>query len=176
MLSGEGSAHTRVSCAVAFAYLADPRHAPEWFAHVNVQGLEPGPPRLGQTWTFSGSGGAGKPQPVHLAVYDPPHCFVWRTQLPRWRTNIVWTVTCAPAPEGGTLLALTTRWQPGLAGWPPALLAALLAAVITRGSLRDRAQRTVEHARDAVEEAYPAPGPRGPTTPGPTDRRRRSRR
>jgi hypothetical protein len=173
MLSGEGTAHTRVSCAAAFAFLADPRRAAEWFARVDVESLPPGPPRLGQTWTFSGAGSAQRPQPVRLAAYDPPHRFAWQTQLPRWRTNIVWTVSAAPAPEGGTTLTLTTRWQPGLVGWPTALLATLLARVRPDVSLRARAQRTIEGARDAVEEAYPAPGPRGPATPGRSTRRRR---
>lgn len=172
MLSGEGTAHTRVSCAVAFAYLADPRHAAEWFARVDSERQPAGPPRLGQMWTFSGAGSAQHSQPVRLAVYDPPHRFVWQTQLPRWRTNIIWSVAAAPAPEGGTTLALTTRWQPGLVGWPTTLLAALLAFLRPGVSLRARAQRTIERARDAIEAAYPAPGPRGPATPGRSARRR----
>ena len=158
MLSGIGSVHTRVAPAAAFAYLADPSHAGEWFANVATQELEPGPLRAGLRWRFVAQSGKPDAKPVRMTAYEPTKRFTWETQLAGSRTNIVWELEFAPAPEGGTTLRLTMRWRPGPLGWPMALAATTL----MRGVLPQRAQRTVEHARDAVEDAYPAPTPRAP--------------
>lgn len=155
MLHWAASAHSRVVPAAAFAYLADPRRAPEWFARVDVEDVAPGPPHAGQTWRFveHRRGGAPSATPVRMAVYDPPRRFIWETQLTRGRTNVAWELACEPAAEGGTTLRLTLRWRPGPLGWPMALAA----AVFMRGALEERTQRTVERARDAVEAAHPPP-------------------
>jgi hypothetical protein len=51
----------------------------------------------------------------------------------------------------------------------------LAAALVRRGALSARTQRTVERARDAVEAAYPSAAPIRPADkPGPSrDRRKR---
>lgn len=156
MLQWTGTAHTRVSPAAAFAYLADPHHAPAWFARVASEDLAPGPPRVGQRWRFVERGQRGTPsaKPVRMVVFDAPLRFVWETQLPRGRTNIVWDVECAPDLEGGTTLTLSWRWRPGLLDWPVTLAGAILG----RRRLVEQTQGTVEQARDAVEAAYPTPG------------------
>jgi hypothetical protein len=82
-----------------------------------------------------------------MALYEPGARFIWETRLGPARTNIVWEVTATAAPESGATLRLVTRWRPGPLGWP----AALAAALIARGTLARRAQRTIERARDAVE-------------------------
>jgi hypothetical protein len=153
MLHATGETHTQAAPAAALAYLADPRHAPKWFASVAVEGLAGGPPRAGQTWRFVERGGRGAARPVRMALYEPGARFIWETQLGRARTNITWEVAASAAPEGegGATLRLVTRWRPGLLGWPAALAAAMLA----RGALARRAQRTIERARDAVESAPP---------------------
>lgn len=155
MLQWTGTAHTRVSPAAAFAYLADPQHAPEWFARVAVEDLAPGPPHVGQRWRFVERGRRGTPRakPVRMSVYDAS-CFTWETRLSRGRTNLVWDVECVPDPDGGTTIVLSLRWRPGLLDWPVTLAGAILGG----RALAERAQRTVERARDAVEAAYPAPG------------------
>jgi hypothetical protein len=183
MLQGTGTTRTRVAPATALAYLADPRHAPEWFARVAVEDLEAaGAPRAGQTWRFvegsEGSRRARRGKPVRMVVYEAGKRFVWESQLARGQTNTVWEVDSAPAAEGGTTLRLSVRWRPSGLGWPWVLVAAL----VRRGALRERAQHTVERAQEAVEAAYPAAPtpvaggaerPRG--TRGPSGRRRKRR-
>jgi hypothetical protein len=177
MLHATGETHTQTAPAAALAYLADPRHAPEWFASVAVEGLADEPPRAGQTWRFVERGSRGTARPVRMALYEPGTRFIWETQLGPARTNIVWEVTTSAAPEGegGATLRLETRWRPGLLGWPAALAAALL----TRAALARRAQRTIERARDAVEAAAgTASSAERPdrSTPLPGTKRRRSGR
>ncbi len=170
MLVGKGATHTRVVDSAAFAFLVDPRNAGEWFARVAIESQDTGPLHAGFVWRFA-QATRRAPMPVKLTIYDPPARFAWETQLPSSRTNIIWTVACARAPGGGTTLRMTTRWIPGIFGWP----AVLAAALVRRGALTDRTQRTVERARDAVEAAYPSAAPsRPPGKPGPTrDRRKR---
>jgi len=155
MLHWAASVHSRVVPVAAFAYLADPRNAPEWFARVGVEDLAPGSPYAGQTWRFVELRRRGVPSatPVRMVVYDPPRGFTWETQLARARTNVAWQLACEPAAEGGTTLRLTLRWRPGPLSWPMALAA----AIFMRGALEERTQRTVERARDAVEAAHPPP-------------------
>ncbi len=68
MLSGTGSVHTRVAPAAAFAYLADPSHASEWFANVAAQELEPGPLRAGLS---------GQPHEHRLGARGCPRARGW---------------------------------------------------------------------------------------------------
>jgi hypothetical protein len=160
MLFGTGTTHTRVGPQAAFTYLADPRNAPDWFAHVAVEGLAPGPPRAGQTWCFAQGHARGKRRnrSVRMAIYEPPHRFVWETTLPRAGTNLVWELRCEAAPAGGSTLQMTVHWRPGLLGW----ISVLAASIALPGVLSDRAQRTVERAREAVESAVPTPTGRVP--------------
>jgi hypothetical protein len=155
MLRWTGTAHTRVPSTTAFAYLADPRHAPQWFGRVAVADLAPGLPRVGQHWRFVESRRRGAPsaKPVRIVAYDAPRQFTWETELPRWRTNLVWTVVCAPDPARSTTLTLVLRWRPGVLDWPVTLTAGL----VGHRALAARTQGTVDQARDAVEAAYPAP-------------------
>jgi hypothetical protein len=170
MLQGTGTTHTQAAPTAALAYLADPHHAGAWFASVATEGLAAGPPRAGQTWRFVERGGRGAARSVRMALYDSHARFIWETQLGWARTNIVWEVEATAAPEGGATLRLTTRWRPGPLGWPAALAAALLA----RGAVARRAQRTIERARDAVESAATPSAERPPTrTPPPEAPRRR---
>jgi hypothetical protein len=172
MLRAVGETHTQVAPAAALAYLAAPRHAGEWFASVAVAGLADGPPRVGQAWRFVERGGRGAARPVRIALYEPGARFIWETALGPARTNIAWEVTATAAPEGGSTLRLVTHWRPGPLGWPAALAAALLA----RGAVARRAQRTIERARDAVEAGAAAPSAQRPPRPTPSGTRRRRRR
>jgi hypothetical protein len=152
MLHATGETHTTALPAAALAYLADPRHAGEWFASVDIVRLDGGPPRMGQEWRFVERSARGAARPIRMARYEPGVRFIWETRLGPLRTNIVWEVTASAAPEGGTTLRLVTRWHPGPLGWPAALAAALLA----RRALARRAQSTIERAREAVESDLPA--------------------
>src|SRR5579864_3525000 len=127
MLHGTGTAHTRVGAHAAFTYLADPRHAPEWFANVAVEAMESGPLRPGQTWRFVQGRDGGKPgdRPIRMAQYEPPRRFIWETLLPRVGTNLVWEMVCEPESAGGTTLQMTVRWRPGPLGWLAVLAASI---------------------------------------------------
>lgn len=156
MLFGTGTTHTRVGSQAAFTYLADPRHAPDWFAHIKVTDLEPGPLRAGQTWRFEqdrskGTRSTPSTRSIRMAMYQPPQRFVWETTRPHAGTNLVWELNCEPAAAGGSTLLMTVRWRPGLLGW----ISVLAASIVMPGVLSDRAQRTVERAREAVEAAFP---------------------
>lgn len=171
---GSGSVITPVAPATACAYLADPRHAAEWFARVAVDGLLERAPREGQRWRFM-EGGRASARTIELVRLDCPRGFVWQTRLAAPRTNIRWEMAIAVAAGGGSTLRLTTRWLPGPFGWPLVLLLAL----VRRDALGHRAQRTVERARDALDSAFPpAPGRSdAPMRPAPPAKpRRRARR
>jgi hypothetical protein len=152
MLFATAETHTTAPPAAALAYLADPRHAGEWFAGVDAVGLDDGPAHVGQQWRFVERSARGAVRPIHMARYEPGARFIWETRLGTLRTNIAWEVAATAVPAGGATLRLKTRWRPGLLGWPAALAAALLA----RGALARRAQRTIERGRDAVEAAAAA--------------------
>jgi uncharacterized protein YndB with AHSA1/START domain len=151
----EGSGETTVAVApgTAFAYLADPRHAPEWFAGVELQGALEGLPRAGMTWSFVQTQRGGRIVPARMAVYAPPERFVWRTTQ-RWpRTNLAWELRCAPVEDpdtaGGapaTWVHLTIHIEPGPLGW----LSLLAALPFQRGEIAERAQRAVDRAREAL--------------------------
>lgn len=174
---GSGSVNTSVAPAAACAYLADPRHAGEWFARVAEDSLPAGPPREGLRWQLreGAQGKREKRRTVELVRLDCPRTFAWQTRLPLPRTNIRWELEVAPAAEGGSTLTLTTRWLPGPLGWPLVLLLALAQPE----ALSQRSQRTVERARDALEAAPSPTSGRAGAPPGraaPPRARRRGRR
>ena len=147
---GTGETTVAVAPAAAFAYLADPRRAPEWFAGVQFAERPEGEPRAGMRWRFVQVRSGNRIVPVRMAVYEPPTRFVLRTAH-RWpRTNLRWEMRCEPATdgEGGTLLRMTIGIEPGPMGW----LSLWLAKPAFRPDPAMQAQRAVERARDAIRE------------------------
>jgi uncharacterized protein YndB with AHSA1/START domain len=167
--SGTGEATAEVPPAAAFAYLADPRNAPQWFAGATFAEEPEGQPREGMAWSFRQTRSA-RVVPVHMSVYEPPSRFVWRTQLGWPRTNLVWEMRCDPVGKKGarTRLAFTIRIEPGPLGWP----ALLAAAPFSRGDVARRAERAVDRAREALlqqatpGEEHPRSTPKGTQRPG----------
>jgi len=157
MREGLGEVEAPVAPHVAFAYLADPRHAPRWFAGVEVKDAPTGSLSAGARWTFIQTQSGGRPSPTHMAVYEPPERFLWRT-MRRWpATNLAWEMRCLPVAENprATLLRLTIRIEPGPLGW----LTTLAASVFRSDVIAERAQRAVERARDILVASSPAPRP-----------------
>ncbi len=166
MREGSGEVEAPVAPHVAFAYLADPRHAPRWFAGVEVADVPTGSLTTESRWTFIQTQSGGRKSPTRMAVYEPPARFVWRTTL-RWpATNLAWEMRCLPVEENprATLLRLTIRIEPGPLGW----LSALAANAMRGDVITERAQRAVERARDALIATSPAP----PRQQGRRDQRR----
>lgn len=170
----EGSAEVVVACPldVAFAWLADPRNAGEWFASVALPEPPPRPLRVGTTWRFNMTRQRGKSIPMRLADYQPSRSFVWETDYPTWRDNLRWTLTLTPEEpdeaderEAGvgpmTRLRMTIRQQPGPLGWPLVALATLIGRLgATEGaSIAARAERAAMRAGEALE-ALPIRPPR----------------
>lgn len=162
MARGEGTGETTVavSQASAFAYLADPRNAAEWFAGVALEGAPSDPLREGMTWRFVQHLRRDRVVPVRMQAYTVPSRFVWRTQR-RWPfTNLAWELRCElAAPSGGspeetsvkitnnaTQLSFTIRIEPGPLGWASLMLGAWLAP----HSLGQRAQRAVDRAGELL--------------------------
>jgi len=148
-IEGSGAVEVAVSPATAFAYLADPRHAPEWFAGATFDSPPQGAPRLGQSWTFARTRGTRRVLPVEIAAFEPPRHFLWQTTLGPRRDNNAWEVACASAAAGATRLTrltVTIRLIPGPLGW----LSILLYRPLVRAALRERAQRAANRARDAL--------------------------
>lgn len=134
----------------AFAFLTDPRHAPDWFAGVGFAEQPEETPHAEMTWRFVQVRSGNRVVPVRMAVYEPPSRFVWRTTL-RWpRTNLRWEMRCEPATdgEGGTRLRMTIGIEPGPLGW----LSLWLAKPAFRPDPAMQAQRAVERARDTLLE------------------------
>ena len=166
MREGLGEVEAPVAPHVAFAYLADPRHAPRWFAGVEVADAPAGSLAAGSRWTFIQTQSGRRKNPTRMALYEPPTHFVWRT-IRRWpATNLAWEMRCQPVEENphATLLRLTIRIEPGPLGW----LSALAVSAMRRDVITERAQRAVERARDALIATSPA-SPR--RQPGRRDRR-----
>lgn len=203
MLEGSGEATAAVSPAAAFAFLADPRHADEWFAGAGFETPPQGPARAGLEWSFARTAGTRRVQPLRMAAYEPPSRFTWETTIRSpLATNFVFEMRCEPteiasapeplAPEAGeaaslpdgahayatsiqgTRLCFTIRLRPGVVQW------ASIAAgfVLVRRALRERAQRTVDRAADAVETVAPAArgGDHAARKRGTSTRRGRKRR
>lgn len=170
MREGSGEVEAPVAPHVAFAYLADPRHAPRWFAGVEVADAPTGSLAVGSRWTFLQIQSGGRANPTRMAVYEPPTRFVWRTTR-RWpATNLAWELVCLPVAQRpqATLLRLTIRIEPGPLGW----LTTLAASAFRGDIIAERAQRAVERARDTLIASSPAARPPSARPP----RRRQGRR
>jgi uncharacterized protein YndB with AHSA1/START domain len=157
----EGSAEVSIACPAeaAFGWLADPRHADEWFANVALPEPPVRPLRAGATWRFHMTRQRGRSIPMRLAEYQPPRAFTWETAYPAWRSNLQWACALEPEPaapgeaSGATRLRLTIRQRPGPLGWPALLLAALLGQlrVTEAASMPARAERAAQRAGEALE-------------------------
>ncbi len=147
----EGTGETTVAATpeVAFAYLADPRNARQWFAGAALAEQPEGAPHAGMRWRFV-QARSKRVVPVRMEVYEPPSRFVWRTALHWPRTNLRWEMRCEPiaGEADGTRLRMTIGIEPGPMGW----LALWLAKPAFRPDPAMQAQRAVERARDALEE------------------------
>lgn len=185
----EGSAEVVIACAAdaAFAWLADPHNAAEWFSSVALPQPPERPLRAGATWRFGMTRQRGQVVPMRLAEYQPPQRFTWETVYPRWRDNLQWSLALTPeppTPEGAhaSRLRLTIRQRPGPLGWPALLLAALLARLgpAQAWSMAARASRAALRAREAIEAApslsYGPYGRRGDTQRGKAGKGDRYRR
>jgi len=120
---GHGVTMAPVTPAVAFAFLSDPRNAPEWFAPVTLAPDEPtrlsasrspggaaSLTRADALWRFIPHAPARRKRasarpaaaiPMRMAAYEPPTRFVWETTYPTTRDNLRWEITCADAPMPG---------------------------------------------------------------------------
>jgi hypothetical protein len=157
----EGSAEVVIACAkeAAFAWLADPHNAGEWFASVTLPESPVRPLRVGAVWRFGMTRQRGKIIPMRLMEYHPPQSFTWETAYPAWRDNLQWALALSsePSSEPGatdaTRLRLTIRQRPGPLGWPVLLLAALFARLSPSlaSDIAARAERAAERAREALE-------------------------
>lgn len=119
---GSGATTVAMTPAAAFAYLADPRHAPAWFAGVTLaeppEGPQIGAPREGMTWRFvqtRGQPAGGRPRvtPVEMAVYEPPSRVVWRTRFAWPRTNLAWELRFEPHGEPDSEPLAESGAEPG---------------------------------------------------------------
>jgi uncharacterized protein YndB with AHSA1/START domain len=164
-IEGSGAAEVAIPPAAAFAYLADPRHAPEWFAGAAFAAPPEGAPRLGQNWSFARTRGTRRVLPVAVAAFEPPRHFLWQTTLGPRRDNNAWEVECVPTAAAATRLTVTIRLIPGPLGW----LSILLYRPLVRAALRERAQRAADRARDALL-AHAAASPTPPAHPRPHPR------
>ncbi len=86
MPEGAGDAVVAVPPRVAFGYLADPRHAPEWFAGATLAEPPQGLPGIGMRWRFTQRD--GRVVPVRMADYEPPRRFAWQTTYMPLRSNL----------------------------------------------------------------------------------------
>ena len=148
MREGTGETTVAVAPEVAFAYLADPRNAQQWFAGAALAERPEGTPHARMRWRFVQSRN-NRVVPVQMETYEPPTHFRWQTAL-RWpRTNLRWEMRCDPLSEGegGTRLRMTIGIEPGPMGW----LALWLSKPVYRPDPAMQAQRAVERARDALE-------------------------
>ncbi|HEY7342594.1 MAG TPA: SRPBCC family protein [Ktedonobacterales bacterium] len=182
MREGTGEVTVATTPEVAFAYLADPRNARQWFAGATLAEQPEGAPHAGMRWRFV-QARSKRVVPVRMEIYEPPSHFVWRTAL-RWpRTNLRWEMCCEPealplSPQGkgqsvsGTRLRMTIGIEPGPMGW----LALWLAKPAFRPDPAMQAQRAVERARDALlEQSAPAAIERPPARK-PSEKRGRRKR
>ncbi len=180
--TGSGEALVAVNPAAAFAYLADPRNAGEWFASVALEEAPQGRLREGMTWRFVQRLRRGHVIPVRLQTYEYPSRFVWRTRYPWPRTNLAWELHCEPAEAANeatsaprTHLRFSITIEPRPLGWP----ALALGAWLSPHSLRHRAQGAVDRARElllAREEALGGQAERPGREPRQPKRSRKSQR
>jgi uncharacterized protein YndB with AHSA1/START domain len=172
MREGTGETTVAVSRAVAFTYLVNPRHAPEWFAGVQFAEEPEGSPRQGMSWRFVQVRSGHRIVPVRMEVYEPPSRFVWRTTL-RWpRTNLLWEMRCEPEGAGPNAEITRLRMTIGIEAGPMGRLALWLSKPAFRPDPAMQAQRAVERARDAllaetpVESAKRSPARKSPEKRG----------
>lgn len=149
MPEGSGEAIVAASPQAAFRYLADPRHAFEWFAGVTLAEPPQGPLGSQMTWRFRQRD--GHVIPLRMAEYEPPRRFAWQTTYLPLRSNLRWTMECLAAENepSQTLLRMTIRLDPG----PLGRLTLLLAFGHSEETLTARAQDAAERARDALLES-----------------------
>ena len=175
MRAGTGEATVAVAPDAAFAYLADPRHAQEWFAGARLAEPPEGAPHAGMTWRFIQVRSDNRVIPVRMEVYEPPSRFVWRTTF-RWpRTNLRWEMRCEPDSgdeEHVTRLRMTIGIEPGPVGW----LGLYLSPRLYRPDPAMQAQRAVERAREALLERTTLPTTERPLARNPSEKRGRRRR
>lgn len=189
MLDGMGEATAAVAPAVAFAFLADPRHAGEWFAGAGFETPPQGPARAGLEWSFARTPGTRYVQPVRMTVYEPPSRFIWETTFRSpLATNFSFEMQFAPvaiavAPEPPADEAETdtspsppadtpapvpatsvpgTRLRFTIRLRPGVVQWASVAAgfVLVRRALRERAQKAADRAAATVESAAAGPASR----------------
>ncbi len=172
MPEGSGEATVATSPQAAFRYLADPHHAPDWFAGVELAEPPRGPLSVETTWRFTQR--SGRMVPVRMAVYEPPRRFAWQTAYSFPRSNLRWALECLPVENepSQTLLRLTIRLDPGPLGW----LTLLLTFGRSERTLAARAQEAAEHARAALLEPTAQEGRARPKRPQGRPKRRKRRR
>lgn len=168
MPEGAGDAVVAVPPRVAFGYLADPRHAPEWFAGATLAEPPQGSPGIGMRWRFTQRD--GRVVPVRMADYEPPRRFAWQTTYMPLRSNLRWTLECLPVAgePSRTLLRMTIRLVPGPLGY----LVLLLTFGRSAQSLAARAQDAVERARDVLLDIAEVEGHKRPKPPSNRPRHR----
>lgn len=171
MPEGSGEATVATSPQAAFRYLADPRHASEWFAGVELAEPPQGPLGPQATWRFRQR--SGRIVPARMAVYEPPRRFAWQTTYLPLRSNLRWTMELLPAEDvpSQTLLRMTIRLDPGPLGW----LTLLLTFGRSKRTLTYRAQDAAERARDALLESAGSERPVRPKQAREKPRRRGQR-
>ena len=192
MPKGSAELLVAVSREAAFAFLADPRHAREWFTPAGFAVPPEGEPHVGMTWVVAQTAETRHPVPTRMSVYDPPSRFMWETTLGSPTVNWAWEVECLPPDHtdravgasggrppspaasvpGETLLRLTIHLRPGIQA-----PIALLFARSMRRTLARRAEHALERARDtllAYDSAAQPDMPKGssPTPNSPRKRRR----
>ena len=173
MREGTGEATVAAPPEVAFAYLADPRNAQQWFAGAALAEQPEGAPHAGMRWRFV-QARSKRVVPVRMEVYEPPSHFVWRTALHWPRTNLRWEMHCEPTVQGAgsTRLRMTIGIEPGPMGW----LSLWLAKPAFRPDPAMQAQRAVERARDALEDQSAPDAIERPPVRKPSEKRGRRKR
>lgn len=189
MLDGMGEATAAVAPAVAFAVLADPRHASEWFAGADFETPPQGAARAGLEWSFARTPGTRRVQPMRMTVYEPPTRFVWETTFRSpLSTNFIFEMRCEPAEiAADDADSPDATPPPDAAEQPPVdrpsraapvqatrlfftirlrpslVQWASIAAgfVLLRRALRERAQTAVDRAAEAALSASSGPASRG---------------
>lgn len=147
MRAGQGSAVAVVPAEAAFAWLADPRHADQWFAGVALAAPPEGTLRAGSRWRFGEVRGVRGEVHVRMAAYEPPQRFRWET-VRRWPAdNLAWEVRLAVVDTEQTRIEVEVRQMPG----PLAALATVLVARRMQRALDTQAQRAAERAAEAAQ-------------------------
>lgn len=137
--------HFGVPAEVAFDYLVDPHHRPEWQSSLRrVEDVDPGAPRVGQRWVDVTVAG---PRPrMRTTRLDRPH--TW-TETGTWRGfEAELTLTFEPAGDGcevGVEMRLTGRG-------PARPVAAVLGALAPRAVRADLMRASAACRRGPTRE------------------------